>query len=163
MRSSSTIDRLTVDQQPSIDIKLSHYPLPAVAALIAAPSNRVLIVRTHKWSGLWGVPGGKVDYGERLEPALRREMLEEVGLELFDVRFAFIAELIEDPHFHKPMHFISMEYVARTQVEYAVTNEEIAEHAWVTVSEALSYPINQYTQKLLEWCQLHNWPGSVTP
>jgi nucleoside triphosphatase len=169
MRSSSTIDRLTVDQQPSIDIKLpsaiipSRYPLPAVAALIAAPSNRVLIVRTHKWSGLWGVPGGKVDYGEGLEPALRREMLEEVGLELFDVRFAFIAELIEDPHFHKPMHFVSMEYVARTQGEYAITNEEIAEHAWVTVSEAFNYPINQYTQKLLEWCQLHNWPGSVTP
>jgi nucleoside triphosphatase len=164
MRSSYTIDRLELAQTPPINIHLpiapppSHYPLPAVAALIAGPSNRVLIVRTHKWSGLWGCPGGKVDYGESLEPALRREMLEEVGLTLFDVQFAFISELIEDPQFHKPMHFISIEHVARTPLESVVSNQEIAEHAWVTVAEALNYPINQYTRKLLEWCQTHHWP-----
>ena len=138
-----------------------RYPLPAVAALIAAPSNRVLIVRTHKWSGLWGVPGGKVDYGETLDHALRREMREEVGLELFDVQFAFISELIEDPKFHKPMHFVSHEYVARSHLEHAVTNEEIAEHAWVSLEDAFTYPVNGYTRQLLEWCQERGWPGPV--
>ena len=143
------------------DTTAKRYPLPAVAALIAAPSGRVLIVRTHKWSGLWGVPGGKVDYGETLEGALRREMQEEVGLELHGIEFAFASEIIEDPKFHKPMHFVSMEYVARTHGHRAVTNEEIAEHAWVTLEEAFSYPVNAYTRKLLEWCRERGWPGPV--
>ena len=101
-------------------IVTKRYPLPAVAALIAGPSGRVLIVRTHKWSGLWGVPGGKVDYGETLESALKREMLEEVGLEIRDAVFAFTSELIEDPKFHKPNHFISLEYVAFADFENVI-------------------------------------------
>ena len=139
-------------------IATKRYPLPAVAALIAGPSGRVLIVRTHKWSGLWGVPGGKVDYGETLLTALKREMFEEVGLEIRDPVFAFASELIEDPKFHKPNHFISLEYVAFADHENVVFNEEIAEFAWVTLEEAFNYPINDHTLRLLEWCREHNWP-----
>lgn len=32
------------------------------------------------------IPGGKVEYGETVENAVRREMMEEVGLELFDLK-----------------------------------------------------------------------------
>ena len=135
-----------------------RYPIPAVAALIAAPDNHVLIVRTVKWSGQWGVPGGKVDYGETLETALRREMLEEVGLELHDVRFAFNSELIEDEKFHKPMHFVSAEYLARSSHTNVVTNSEIETFAWVTLREALKYPLNRYTRVLLEYALELGWP-----
>jgi ADP-ribose pyrophosphatase YjhB (NUDIX family) len=135
-----------------------RYPIPAVAALIAAPDERVLIVRTVKWSGLWGVPGGKVDYGETLEAALRREMLEEVGLELHDIRFAFNSELIEDEKFHKPMHFVSAEYLARSSHTNVVNNSEIETFAWVTVRQALEYPVNRYTRVLLEYALERGWP-----
>lgn len=135
-----------------------RYPIPAVAALIAAPDDRVLIVRTGKWSGLWGVPGGKVEYGEGLEAALRREMLEEVGLKLHDLHFAFNSELIEDEKFHKPMHFVSMEYLARSTHTKVVTDGEVEEWAWVTVPEALEYPINRYTRALLEYALERGWP-----
>jgi nucleoside triphosphatase len=143
-------------------IATKRYPLPAVAALIAGPSARVLIVRTHKWSGLWGVPGGKVDYGETLISALKREMLEEVGLEIRDPVFAFASELIEDPKFHKPNHFISLEYVAFADHEDVIFNEEIAEFAWVTLEEAFTCPVNVYTLRLLEWCRDRHWPPVQT-
>lgn len=141
------------------EIVVKKYPLPAVAALIAGPSGRVLIVQTHKWSGYWGVPGGKVDYGEEILTALRREMREEVGLEIHSEQYAFLSELIEDKDFHKPMHFISLEYVAHSDSEDVVFNEEIAQGAWVTVEQALTYPINSYTKKLLEWCVEHGFPN----
>jgi nucleoside triphosphatase len=140
-------------------VAVKKYPLPAVAALIAGPSGRVLIVRTHKWSGLWGVPGGKVDYGEEILTALRREMQEEVGLTIHSEQYAFLSEIIEDANFHKPMHFISLEYVARSDSEDVVFNEEIAEFAWVTLQEALTYPVNTYTKKLLEWCVTNGFPN----
>ncbi len=125
------------------------HPIPTVAALAVSPRGRVLLVRTTKWRGLWGVPGGKIEYGERMEAALLREFAEEVGLALSDVRFALLQEMIEDPAFHKPAHFILINYFARTESEVVRPNEEIAEWAWVSPREALGYPLNVYTERLL--------------
>jgi nucleoside triphosphatase len=136
---------------------VKKYPLPAVAALIAH-QDKVLLVRTHKWSGLWGIPGGKIDYGEDALTALKREMREEVGLEIRDIEYAFFTEIIEDPKFHKPAHFISLEYVAYSDSSNVNFNEEIAEFAWLTIQEAFDYPINEYTKRLLKWCIEHQFP-----
>jgi nucleoside triphosphatase len=136
---------------------VKQYPLPAVAALIAH-NQKVLLVRTHKWSGLWGVPGGKIDYGEDALTALHREMREEVGLEIRDAVYAFYSDIIEDPKFHKPAHFLSLEFVAYSDSSEVVTNEEIAEFAWVGLQEAFEYPINPYTERLLEWCLENGFP-----
>jgi ADP-ribose pyrophosphatase YjhB (NUDIX family) len=43
--------------------------------------NQVLLLR-RKDNGLWGIPGGSLEPGESLEEAARREVLEEVGLEI---------------------------------------------------------------------------------
>lgn len=126
------------------------YPLPAVAALLRGPSGRVLLVRTSKWGGLWGVPGGKVEYGESAAAALAREMREETGLAVLSPRLVLVSEIIEDPAFHKPAHFLSLEYLADVASEEVVTNEEIVEHAWLGVEEALGLPLNRYTRRLLE-------------
>lgn len=61
------------------------FPLVTVGALVRNPAGQVLILRTTKWRGSWGVPEGKVEWGETLEDALRREFLEEVGLQLSGV------------------------------------------------------------------------------
>jgi nucleoside triphosphatase len=137
---------------------MKQYPLPAVAALIAH-NNKVLIVRTHKWSGLWGVPGGKIDYGEDALTALKREMREEVGLEIRNPVYAFYSDIIEDTNFYKPAHFLSLEFVAYSDSDHVIMNEEIAEFAWVSLADTFTYPINSYTKRLLEWCVENNFPG----
>ena len=44
-----------------------QFPLATVGALVSNPEALVLIVRTGKWRGTWGVPGGKVaEPGRRL-------------------------------------------------------------------------------------------------
>ena len=52
----------------------AHPPLATVGALIFNAKGEVLMIRTHKWSNKWGIPGGKIKWGETSEAALRREI-----------------------------------------------------------------------------------------
>ena len=124
-----------------------QYPIPTVGAL-AEKEGLVLLVRTAKWGGLWGVPGGKVAWGEALEEALRREFREEVGLALSQVRFALVQEAIFSPEFYKPTHMLLFNYFARAEGEVR-PNEEILEWAWVEPEKGLAYPLNAFTRALL--------------
>ena len=124
-----------------------QYPIPTVGAL-AEKEGLVLLVRTAKWRGLWGVPGGKVAWGEALEEALRREFRDEGGLALSQVRFALVQEAIFSPEFYKPTHMLLFNYFARAEGEVR-PNEEILEWAWVEPEKGLAYPLNAFTRALL--------------
>jgi ADP-ribose pyrophosphatase YjhB (NUDIX family)/phosphoglycolate phosphatase-like HAD superfamily hydrolase len=126
-------------------------PVATVGALILDDAGRMLMVRTRKWSGLWGIPGGKVKYGETLETALRREIKEETDLELDEIRFVLVQDCIESKEFYRPEHFVLMNYAAkRTGTNDVRLNEEAQEYLWVTTAEALKLPLNRPTALLLE-------------
>lgn len=56
--------------------------MPCVGAVVLDPDGRLLLVRRghDPHAGLWSLPGGRVEDGETLERAVRREVLEETGL-----------------------------------------------------------------------------------
>lgn len=61
----------------------------AVRAVLLDPADRSLLVRWHFEDpdgpfDVWGTPGGGIDGGELPEQAIRRELLEETGLEVAD-------------------------------------------------------------------------------
>ncbi len=125
-------------------------PLTTVGALVTDPQQRVLIVRTGKWNGSWGVPGGKVEWGESLEDALRREFREEVDLPLDRVEFALLQEAVDDPQFHRPTHMLLVNFFACSAHSEVRPNHEIEDWAWVSPEQALTYPLNTFTRTLVE-------------
>ena len=127
-------------------------PLCTVGALVVNPNAEVLIVRTTKWRGTWGVPGGKLDWGESLQEALLREFREEVALDLQQVRFALLQEAILDSQFHVPAHFVLVNYYAFSASTQVVPNEEIVEWVWLPPEQALSFPLNNFTERLVSDC-----------
>ncbi len=61
----------------------------AVAAIIVDNKGRVMLTRRARdpWKGKLDLPGGFVDPGESLEQALRRELKEELGVELTSLNY----------------------------------------------------------------------------
>src|SRR5262249_20284457 len=54
--------------------------------LVLDPNDRILLVRFEfPDHGVWATPGGGVEPGEPDEPALRRELAEELGLHDFEL------------------------------------------------------------------------------
>ena len=128
------------------------FPLVTVGGLLRDEAGNALIVRTQKWSDKWGIPGGKVELGESLEAAFFREIREETGLEARSPRLVMIQEAIDHPEFHRPAHFVLINYVADVAgVRPAVTlNDEAQDYAWVGLAEAADKDLNGPTRKLLE-------------
>jgi 8-oxo-dGTP diphosphatase len=65
-------------------VRLSHPRFAVTAgAVITDARGRVLLLKHRFRPGLgWGIPGGFLETGEQPEEALRRELREEIGLEV---------------------------------------------------------------------------------
>lgn len=131
---------------------MAAMPLPVVTvgALIHRPDGKFLVIRTHKWRDTYGVPGGKIDHGETMEAATVREIHEETGLAVHDVRFVLAMDCIDSPEFYKPAHFVLLNFTCRTEGGEVTLNEEAQSFLWVTPSEALALPLNSYTRRLVQ-------------
>jgi len=138
-------------QRHSREASREDRPVATVGALIFGEGGRVLLVQTHKWSDLWGIPGGKIRRGERAEEALRREVKEETGLDLVDVRYVETQDCIDCPEFFRPEHFLLMNYTATAVAGEVALNDEASRHVWIDGREALSaLPLNTPTRRLME-------------
>jgi ADP-ribose pyrophosphatase YjhB (NUDIX family) len=127
-----------------------HVPLATVGALIFKPDGELLLVRTHKWSDLWGIPGGKIKWGEPSEEALVREIHEETALRVEKIRFVMVQDCIHAKEFYRDAHFILLNYTCLTTGRPEVKlNEEAQEFRWVPPKEAHEMPLNAPTLRLL--------------
>ena len=125
--------------------------IATVGGIVTRDDGRILVVRTEKWSNTFGIPGGKIQYGETMEAAYERELLEETGLELADTRFVMIQDCIESEEFVEPRHFLLINYISRAvDPERLRANYELEECRWVTPREAMTMRLNRPTRIVLE-------------
>lgn len=135
------------------------YPLVTVGGLIVAPDGEILLVESHKWNGCYTVPGGKVEQGETRESAFIREIKEETGLGICNVRFVQTHESIFSPEFKQNKHLIMNDFVADLAPGYAkdqvVLNDEAEKFIWVYPKRAKELKLNQELYKLIDWYLAH--------
>ncbi|RLF22743.1 MAG: NUDIX hydrolase [Thermoprotei archaeon] len=85
-------------------------PLVTVDVVILTPQGIVLIKRRNEpFKGYWALPGGFVEYGEKVEDAAIREAREETGL---DVELKGLVGVYSDPSRDPRGHVISIAFLA---------------------------------------------------
>ncbi len=111
-----------------------------VACALIDADNRVLIAQRpegKQLAGLWEFPGGKLEPGERPEPALIRELREELGIE---VKEACLAPLTFASHAYETFHLLMPLYICR-RWEGTVASKEGQALAWVRANKLRDYPM----------------------
>jgi phosphoglycolate phosphatase len=132
------------------DRRKADRPIATVGALIHDGAGNVLMIRTHKWSDLWGIPGGKIERGETSEDALKREIREETDLEISDIRFVMNQDCIDSTEFIRAEHFILINYLAKASSHEVILNDEAEDFRWVSMDDALKLNLNHATKVLLQ-------------
>ena len=125
-------------------------PIATVGGLVIHTDGELLLVRTRKWTGKWGTPGGKIEYGETLIDAFVREVREETGIALRDPEFVLIQDCIFSPEFYRKKHFLLVNLRAVADSKAVRLNYEAMEYAWTTPATALSWDLNEPTRRLIE-------------
>jgi 16S rRNA (cytidine1402-2'-O)-methyltransferase len=125
-------------------------PVVTVGALIFNSCGEVLMIRTHKWSDLWGIPGGKIKSGETAERALRREIKEETALDVDQIQFVLVQDCVNSPEFYRPAHFVLLNYTCVAGEGPVSLNDEAEEFRWLGPEAALALQLNTPTRVLLD-------------
>lgn len=134
-------------------------PLVTVGGLIVASDGEIFLVRSKKWKDLYSIPGGKVEWGETREEALRREVWEETGLKLGQVRFAIVQDCVFSTEFWDKRHFVMNDFVADLHLDYSkesvVLNDEAYDYCWILPADALKLPLHHECRLFIEWYLKH--------
>lgn len=90
--------------------KTPKTPILAVDGLIFRPERKILLVQRAipPFQDYWVLPGGHVEYGERVEKALRREMKEELGI---SIKSQKLIGVYSDPRRDPRGHTVSLVYL----------------------------------------------------
>ncbi len=129
---------------------IQTYPTTTVGALIFNEKSEILLIKTHKWHHKYGLPGGKIELGETAENALIREFKEETDLDIFDIKFILMQDCIFSEEFYKPIHFIFLNYTAKTISKEIILNDEAQSYIWVSLENALLQDLNTPTRLLVQ-------------
>ncbi len=135
----------SVQQRTSQD---QVYPEPTVGALIVNKDGKILLTKSHKWFDKFTLPGGHIEVGETMEEAVKREVKEEVGLDVEVVEFLLMQEAIFAKEFWKKKHFIFFDYfckVADQQVK--LDNDELQDYIWEYPGAAFNRNLDSFTWK----------------
>ena len=113
-----------------------------VAGCVIKHQNKFLILLKHSdhfEGGTWTLPCGKVEEGESDLEAVKREVLEETGLNISEKEFVFIEEYINENK-ERRVDFVAFKTKLEELPEINLNPKEHTDFKWVTRKECLEIP-----------------------
>jgi 8-oxo-dGTP pyrophosphatase MutT (NUDIX family) len=121
-----------------------------VTCIIRDADGRVLMVRHTYGKPAWSLPGGGTKRNETSEAAVRREIQEEIGIELVDLRQ--VGSFLNTVEFKRDRVTV---FTARpASAALNLRREEIADARWIDVDELPSPTAPVAKRSLALWLEL---------
>ena len=119
-------------------------PVVGVGAVVVRDGKALIVKRAHDpRKGEWSLPGGRVELGESLEDATRREIKEETGL---DIEVGPLVEVFDRVH---PLdgriryHFVIVDYLCRPIGGTLACASDAEAAEWVSVERLDRFSLTQ--------------------
>ncbi|CAA9891873.1 ADP-ribose pyrophosphatase [Candidatus Methylobacter favarea] len=123
------------------NINLSAVPAIGVGGIVFNNQNQVLIIRRNQppAMGLWSIPGGKLEAGESLAIACKREFKEETGL---DIEVKNIVAVVERRI--EGFHYVIIDFLALLidqECAEPIAQSDVAEAKWINLVQLDDYEV----------------------
>ncbi len=122
-----------------------------VKIILRSKENKYLVIFRNNYkprAGVyWDIPGGRINVGFSLFENLKREVMEETGLEIKnEIKLIYAQDILNK---YKDTHVIRLTYVGFADGEVKLS-EEHSEYKWLTPEEILKLdPIDQFLKEVL--------------
>ena len=121
--------------------QVKHHPILAVRAIIQNEEKEVLLLKRASegaYGDLWCLPGGKVDFEQKAEEAMIREIREETSLRCSSCAFLFYRDGL--PQNPGENHYLTLYF--HCQVSGSIKlNGESSRYVWLGMEELGKYAI----------------------
>jgi 8-oxo-dGTP diphosphatase len=126
---------------------IERVPVDVAVGVLIRPDGQFLLTSRPEgkvFAGYWEFPGGKLEAGETVEQALRRELHEELGITI-GAAHPWQVELMDYPHARVRLHFCKV-----FDWSGAFEMREHQQMAWETLP-VQSAPVLPGTLPVLAW------------
>ena len=123
-----------------------------MGALIFRRGSILLVERgRNPLKGYWSLPGGLVESGEKLEDAVKREILEETGLRIKPVSiFEVFERIMHDARGRAEYHYVLIDYICNATGGEVHPADDVARVRWTPRAKLGDYRLTEGTQGVIE-------------
>lgn len=122
--------------------------VPCVLAIIENEKGQILIGKRKKepFNGMWDIPGGKIEDGEQVEDAIKREVMEETG---FNVEKIQLIDAFHNTGDGKMTELSGLAVCYKVEVSGSFVPDELEEFYWMPKEEFKNFLFTPFTNHFL--------------
>lgn len=122
-----------------------------VKVLLRSKDGSYLLIKRKGYDtldGTWDIPGGRIEPNEPLATALKREVMEEIGVDLTSSPQLITAQDIFPAN--KELHVVRLTYIVDQSVAAITLSDEHSEYGYFTYDEIKALSIDPLIPEALE-------------
>ena len=114
-----------------------QFPTIAASAVVINDGKILMIKRAREPNkGKWSIPGGRIELGESIHEAVKREVSEECNIEIEILRLLEVSDnIIRDEERRVRYHYVLIDVLARYKTGEVNAQSDAEDYRWVTVEE----------------------------